>query len=148
MEVVHRETNWRVRVEPGTYFLGDPCYTIPNDKHDEWMDLLNSCNFFRDSPIGWYKRPAGTGAVTTIEVLSFDTKYGDGAYYDQEGHYYAVDAGMIGLTPETVWRDIVDVKWLEGCGQVVTFPDPIVCKSDDGDLHFGGYHINTRGVGE
>lgn len=127
-------TKYDVTVPAGTYFLGDPCYAVP-DK--DWMPLLESCGYF-DANRDGTGSPVGT--VRGFEVLSFGTKYGDGVYRDQFGKSYPVDAGMIGLTPVALVKDMAD----KSLGQIVTFDRPTICHEDDGVLTFGHIVINTR----
>lgn len=120
-------TNETVIVEPGTYFLGDPCYAVHDD---DWDEVLYTSKFF--------ERPVGTTNNGT-EVLAFRTIYGDGVYRDQYGNDYPVDAGVIGLTP-------VDDFWdprLDGLGQVIVLTGPITAEDRTGVLWFGEYTINT-----
>jgi hypothetical protein len=119
-----------VSVQPGKYWLGDPCYSVPDSL---WGDLLNSCEFF-EQPIGKVTTEAGE----TYEVLAFGTKHGDGNYQDQDGHQFPVDAGLIGLTPVGLARLIPFGSLL------VEFQVETECSEDDGVLRFGNYEINTR----
>jgi hypothetical protein len=119
-----------VTVPAGEYWLGDPCYSF--DSQETWMELLNSCDFFRD--------PIGTVVVggKTFQVLGFGTAHGDGVYRDQEGHEYGVDAGLIGLVPVEVNPDAAR----DLCRNVV-FTRPTECSSVNGYMEFGRYIINT-----
>ena len=54
-----------VEVPAGKYILGDPCYAVPDS---EWMELLESCEFF-NSPIGTIRR-RGIAARLTITGIS------------------------------------------------------------------------------
>ena len=75
-----------VTAPAGEYFLGDPCYAVPQD---DWMPLLQDAKYF-DNP---------TGTVNGYTVIGFNTAYGDGSYRGTDGFDYGVDAGLIGLTP-------------------------------------------------
>lgn len=135
MTVVNK--GWEVRIPAGTYFLGDPCYAVPDER---WHDLLESCGYFDKSPVGVFVFKG-----TTYEVLAFSTAYGDGEYVDQRGHRYAVDAGMIGLTPVLEfpgWR-YADNE-LEEMGQIVEFDHDVTASTDgEGRLTFGEFSIDT-----
>lgn len=121
-----------VTVPPGKYVLGDPCYTFPGD---HWTELLYSCNFFKGQAVG---KAAG------LEVVAFDTAYGDGLYFDQEGNEYPVDAGMLGLVPVFEGIDFSDTL-----GMIVEFTEPTLCKTDGmGRMKFGHYEINTNDADE
>lgn len=137
-EIVSRGSS--VKVPPGTYFLGDPCYAVPND---EWMHLLESCGYFDCNSDG-EGGPVGT-TPEGDKVLAFGTAYGDGVYVDDRGHQFPVDAGLIGLTPESVFRRSDNSRaHLDELGLVVTFKT-FVTASDDGGgrLVFGSYRIDT-----
>ena len=121
---------WKVTVQPGTYFLGDPCYAVPSKK---WSDLLGSCNFFAN--------PVGT--IDGFQVLAFGTQWGDGTYSDGQGGSYPVDAGLIGLTPINLASTRPDYWALSNMGRIVTFTDATQCRSENGKLQFGGFCINT-----
>lgn len=128
MEIV--ATHHEVIVQSGKYFLGDPCYAVPDEL---WHDLLESCSFF-NTPIG---------TAGKHKVLGFGTAYGDGEYTDQYGNEFPVDAGLIGLVPE----ELVDTEHLKQYGDLpglwVTFNGPTKCKSDGKVLVFGKHRIDT-----
>ena len=84
-----QSTNFTITVPAGTYWLGDPCYAVPDA---DWMPLLNSCDFFN--------HPKGT--VRGHHVYASGTRWGDGQYRGTDGHSYPVDAGLIGLVPEAL----------------------------------------------
>ena len=120
--------DFEVKVPPGKYWLGDPCYAVPSDL---WMDLLNSCKFF-EHPIG---KVEADGKVH--EVLAFGTAYGDGVYNDQFGNEFPVDAGLIGLTPVELCKD-------EPFGALlVEFTTETTCSCYEGILTFGDHEIHT-----
>jgi hypothetical protein len=81
--------NFTLTVPAGTYWLGDPCYSVPSDL---WIPLLESCDFFN--------LPVGT--VNGHKVYASPTAYGDGEYVGSDGYSYPVDAGLIGLVPEAL----------------------------------------------
>lgn len=123
----------KVLVPAGKYYLGDPCYSVPDD---EWDSLLGSCNYFLDSAVGTC--PNG------LKVLSFGTAFGDGCYSDNTGRLFPVDAGMIGLTPVLEGWNRDDC----GCGiedgvYLVEFTQDTICSSDGKVLRFGGISIDT-----
>jgi len=120
-----------VTVPAGRYFLGDPCYAVPNDY---WMPLLESCDFFEGSPIG---------QANGSQVLAFGTAWGDGNYNDQHGNSYPVDAGLIGLTPIALAQQRDDFDKLESLGRFVDLDSPTACTKAEGVLTFGNLTINT-----
>ena len=123
-----------VLVPAGTYLLGDPCYSVPDE---DWDDLLGSCNYFMDSAVGTC--PNG------LQVLSFGTAWGDGCYRDNKGREYPVDAGMIGLTPVLEGWNRTDCGCIsEGDGvYLVEFTQDTICSSDGKILRFGSISIDT-----
>lgn len=127
MKIVSAE--YTVSVPPGKYWLGDPCYSVPEPL---WIDLLTSCDFF-ERPIG--KVTTDTGE--TYEVLALRTKFGDGVYHDQYGNEFPVDAGLIGLTPVGLARFIPFGSTL------VEFHEETNCFGVDGFLTFGNHGITT-----
>lgn len=132
-----KHTTYEVRVEAGTYFLGDPCYAVPDEL---WMHLLDSCDFFQASSVG---------TVSGYQVLAFGTAYGDGQYRDNKGNSYPVDAGMIGLTPVGLINTDSTIMNPDGTrrtdlGIIVTFEHDTVCYDDGGVMAFGSYRIDTK----
>ena len=100
-----------ITVPAGTYFLGDPCYAVP-DEH--WLPLLEASDFFKDED---------HGEVAGHTVYAFGTG-GDGCFEDQDGHEYPVDSGLIGLTPLLLTRQS-EIEALKRSGQFVTFAEPV-----------------------
>ncbi len=134
-------TGHRVKVQAGTYFLGDPCYAVPQDL---WMPLLESCNVYQGEAVGTVSAPSGF-----FEVLAFGTAYGDGRYSDNKGNSYPVDAGLIGLTPVGLINESSTVMNENGTkrhdlGTFVTFDRDIICSAEGGIMDFGDYHIDTK----
>ena len=134
MKVV-KSTEIRVEVPAGTYFLGDPCYAVPDEL---WIPLLESCDYFNIND------PVGT--INGYSVLGFGTRYGDGVYKDQYGNTYGVDAGLIGLVPEALaLQGGQTVSQLAELGTWVEFVNPTICTSnrDGGTLKLGRHIIVT-----
>ena len=118
-----------VIVPAGSYVLGDPCYVVPDDK---WDELLLSCDYFQESPIG---------KVDGYHVLGFSTQFGDGLYMDNTNREYPVDAGLIGLVP-LEFAQIEASKFFPT--HVVTFDKETLCtRKANGVLTFGSYSIDT-----
>ena len=116
-----------VRVPAGAYYLGDPCYAVPNDL---WMELLGTCDFF-GVPVG---------SAGGHQVVAFRTAWGDGLYQGSDGFQYPVDAGLIGLVPIALnpafdRQDLVSL---------VVYERATECSTDgNGGLMFGGVEIDT-----
>lgn len=111
----------------GKYYIGDPCYTIDNDK---WMELLE---LFRDA--------GERGGIFEFEghpCAAFYTRWGDGQYQIQPtGDFLPVDAGMIGMIPAALVTDDYD-----GGIEIDVFGET-ECYEEDGTLTFGTYVIKT-----
>ena len=123
-----------IKVEAGTYYIGDLCYVI---KDDSMWDKVCDAMFPNDAA------KDGLIVVGGYQMISFSTMYGDGTYTDNHGNEYPVDAGMIGLISvqdiEKINGGPVDMEF----GNVSTFEKDFICKSNNGELYFGQYVIDT-----
>ena len=74
---------------PGDYLIIDPCYILDGDR---WQPLLD-----RLYAEGWPSvvTDPQTGALFAASY----TATGDGAYEDQDGHWYGVDSGTLVCLP-------------------------------------------------
>jgi hypothetical protein len=71
----------------GKYYVGDLCYVMTDGEWEEFCSLTIKNNQCLD---GEFQFKDGRRFAT------YGTKWGDGEYYDQYGHTYSVDAGLIG----------------------------------------------------
>lgn len=129
--ICSHEVKHKFSLKPGRYWIGDPCYIVPDDK---WRALLDSCNYF-DVPLG---------TIDEVEVIAFRTMYGDGTYKDQSENEYGVDAGLIGIVSveqaeKSGWT--VDKK----LGTISEFKRRFNCTEEDGIITFGYVTIVTDG---
>ncbi len=129
----------------GTYYVGDPCYAIPDE---DWSDFCS--NIFEDygeRTREFYFEFSGE------QVWCAFTKHGDGAYDDQYKRKYHVDAGLIGIVPMTLVvpepgaEAIHDPKKraaieVDG-GHIVDFPEEFVVGESDGVINIGQLRIDT-----
>lgn len=122
-------TNPRIHIPAGRYFLGDPCYAVPDEL---WHDLLASCDYFNE-PVG---------NVAGHRVVAFSTAYGDGEYYDNQGRRYPVDAGLIGVVPEALATKYPREE-LEKLGRFVEHAGTLL-SSEDGVIYLGQIAIDTK----
>lgn len=115
-EAAQREVT--AKFGPGTYFIGDTCYAL-NDEiyHGVWGDKHG----FND---GVYDANGHKFAVA-------GTAYGDGEYKGSDGTRYAVDAGVIGITPKELWKPDEKELYLKG-GRVVNVKDSLDFWAEDG----------------
>lgn len=129
---------------PGTYYIGDPCYVIPND---EWMEYLDTYPKYPppDPGYGWIDGIAVN--YKGHKCWHSGTAYGDGSYHDNEGCEYGVDAGIIGIIPLAVCdpKQVEDIE-TNGLGRIVKFPNRFkVYVEADCTFHFGHLSIVTDG---
>ena len=120
----------KTKIPAGKYYLGDPCYMVPDD---EWHDLLYTCQTFQE--------PVGTLRDGT-KIYALPTAYGDGQYTGSDGFSYGVDAGLIGLVPVGIKLDD-DSKQCLDLVNIVEFLTDTVMYDDNGVLTFGHIVIDT-----
>lgn len=123
----------------GTYRLGDPCYSVPDDRWSEWLQAAGLSNEKRNL----------YATLDGFPVLGLGTQYGDGEYLDQRGRTYGVDAGLIGLVPVDLpgLREDYPDPEQNGVYHVVSFDQPVRCiRYEDGTLVFGDITIPTGDV--
>ena len=130
----------------GKYYVGDLCYVL----HDEWDECCSL--FFR----GRNDHGCNEGEFNLKDgrrFASFNTQYGDGCYFDQQGREYGVDAGLIGCILVEDINAFNNANFTTG-GQIVEFEAPFHCRGSDGDrrdwdgtIRIGHIHIET-GDGE
>ena len=121
-----------VIVPAGTYWLGDPCYSIPDH---EWLEWLRAADCSNEDRLLRASLKDGNYAV------GVSTAHGDGQYSDQYSRVYYVDSGMIGLV-NVVWAP--DLKEEKNVRYKVTFDKPVeVSWNTDGVIEIGGIYIAT-----
>lgn len=128
-----------VHMPAGTYYVGDPCYVVPDHRWMEWLALADP-DVFGENPT---RTDGGTARIMNAEldghpVLGIGTKYGDGVYVGSDGERYGVDAGLIGV----VSVEIADATGLS-LGSVVKFDRPFTCSYEDGTIVLGHISIPT-----
>jgi hypothetical protein len=118
-----------ITMPAGEYWVGDPCYAVPNDR---WMEWLNAADFLRQ-PTPRYLLAELDG----YPVLGIGTAYGDGCYPGSDGSAYPVDAGLLGVVP-------VEVADSDPFGmRRVVFAQPFECYYDHGTITLGHIDIDT-----
>ena len=116
--------NIETTVPAGTYFLGDPCYAVQDEK---WMPWLEDCGYLESPDL------LDGEALKGQRVVAVSTAYGDGTYYDGRGNRYSVDAGIIGLTPLNGFKPRYDVNRLKELGAIIELhQDAVFNSTDDG----------------
>lgn len=122
----------------GEYFIGDPCYAVPDELWDDILAETGYLGLFESSetmnkPGGGYDGPrCGVFEFRGHFILASNTKYGDGSYMGDDGIEYCVDAGIIGATPiELMDFKKYDRKYMEELGSFVKFDKPVFIQYDD-----------------
>ena len=118
-----------VLMPAGEYWVGDPCYAVPDERWMEWLEAADYENQDRYLVAELDGQP----------VLGINTAYGDGVFYDVVGDEYPVDAGLIGLTP-------VGTAVPEPFGSHrVRFAEPVECYFEDhrGVIVLGSIRVET-----
>ena len=122
----------------GRYYVGDLCYVMSDKEWEEFCSLTIKDNKCFD---GEFNMPDGRRFAT------YGTAWGDGVYYDQYGHSYAVDAGLIGCILESDIKE--DIKNILDLGALIDMNTPFVTsgfrgeKDWDGVIQFGTVMIET-----
>jgi len=122
-----------VIVPAGEYYVGDPCYGVPNDR---WMEWLEVADYLRQHRIL-------TASLDGYPVVGVGTKYGDGSYVGGPGLEFPVDAGLIGIVAKEISKS--DPHGMH----LVTFVRPFECSYDDwqGRITIGHITIDTEEAG-
>jgi hypothetical protein len=118
-----------VTLPAGEYWVGDPCYAIPDDR---WMEWLEAADYRRE--------PSPRYLVADLDghsCVGVGTAYGDGVFHGSDGNNYPVDAGLIGAVP---------VEVCEGAPRgmhLMSFAGPFDLSYHDGVIKVGNVAINT-----
>jgi len=133
MKVVEELTvKVEVEIPAGEYWLGDPCYTVPDDM---WMPWLEAADYKNQGDVLVAQVPG-----TSFHVLGFGTKWGDGVYQGTDGENYGVDAGLIGLVPVGLFPETTS-----SLSTKIVFEGPRKAVwRDNGLLSFGDVDIETN----
>jgi hypothetical protein len=120
----------------GKYYIGDLCYVMTDDEWKEFCAIT----------IQGYKCIDGEFALPDgRRFATYGTAYGDGEYYDQYGHTYSVDAGLIGcIRAEDIRANKYDN--LLDLGAFQEFAEPFNTGKQGGQLEFGHVIIETDAV--
>lgn len=116
-------------LQPGTYFIGDLSYVLPDKV---WQRLIEH------TEDGFFE-------VKGVSGFYDSTCYGDGRYYDQYGNEYPVDTGTIGIVPVSLCLK-KQLNWAtkENAGKIENFTSPFTPnRSGSGTFTFGHITIVT-----
>jgi hypothetical protein len=112
---------------PGKYFIGDPCYVMDDALYDKWGKETE-----------W--EGSGEFTVDGHKFACDHTAYGDGGYPGSDGNEYSVDAGIIGIVPEAMWKKNTEELSLD-LGTVVDVKNKVTFSAKDG---FFEYNIDGK----
>lgn len=125
-----------VNMPAGEYFVGDPCYAVPDERWLEWLEAAD-----------YDAEPNPRILIAELDgkpVLGIGTAHGDGNYPGSDGNSYPVDAGLIGVVPVEI-GDYSDDKYPAGpIMKRVTFDRPFDCYYNKGMIVLGHIQINTE----
>lgn len=119
-------------MKAGRYYVGDLCYVM----QESWDEVCSLIFTKEGRPInGEFNLKDGR------RFAIYTTAYGDGTYYDRDGHRYFVDAGVIGCILES---DIHpnERNDVDG-GNVILFEEDFNTSSYEGNIAFGDIVIMT-----
>lgn len=119
----------------GEYYVGDLCYVL----HDEWDEVCGLLFAGRND------HGCNQGEFNLKDGRRFaiyNTRYGDGRYYDQNGGQYDVDAGSIGciLLSDI---DLTNIDNFVTGGEVIKFDRDFSTFNDEGRIVIGNRAIDT-----
>jgi hypothetical protein len=119
-------------MKAGKYWIGDLCYVM----HGEWDRFCELTLVDNECLHGQIN-------VDGKIVASYGTAYGDGEYFDNDGHSYGVDAGLIGC----IRLEDIDLNHKDNdvsLGRVVNFPHDFATGEDSGKIRFGHITVDTN----
>jgi hypothetical protein len=125
-------TDIKVLMPAGVYYVGDLCYVLRDDDWDEAVELFTGNDDF-GCVEGKFTLQDGR------QFVSFNTAFGDGAYFDQYGGKYDVDSGCIGCIRV---KDLTERIPDDGC-RVIHFDQDFVCSTNGEILRIDHLRINT-----
>jgi hypothetical protein len=125
----------------GKYYIGDPCYIIPDE---DWDRVLKATNFFGIMDVGGTDFDDGLYHWNGRTCFTYFTKYGDGCYGNKSGTaMVGVDSGTIGIIPLKKEDTIEPLDYPYTL--VREFGKCFEVWEEDGVFHFGRkVKINTK----
>jgi hypothetical protein len=125
----------------GEYYIGDPCYIIPDE---DWDCVLKTTNFFGSTEVGGTDFDDGLYHWNGRTCFTAFTKHGDGCYGNRKGDaMVGVDSGTIGIIPFKKEDEIEGLFYPYAL--LRTFGKKFLVWEEDGIFHFGSkVKINTK----
>jgi hypothetical protein len=146
----------------GTYYIGDPCYVVPDEG---WMQMIEETNYFNLFPSGDFRmgrrhnpkhlqygvflcHPDDVNPPYYMAVSL--TAYGDGSFPCREDGGYIgmceVDAGLIGVIPiEMIMSFNADLTRALVLGIIHDFINSFSIEYENGIITFGNITVDTTG---
>lgn len=120
-------------MKAGKYYVGDLCYVFDDEDWDAVCKVIIDGHSCLE---GEFNLPDGR------RFAIFNTAWGDGEYYDQDGHSYPVDAGSIGCV---LVDNISSDRYgdLSNVGRVVDFEKDFNVYEENYIIHVGHLEIDT-----
>jgi len=125
----------------GEYYIGDPCYLIPDE---DWDGVLEATNFFGVGDGDAIDFDDGLYHWNGRTCFTAFTKHGDGCYGNKCGSVkVGVDSGTIGIIP-LERKDLIEALFLPYT-VIRRFGKKFEVWEEDGVFHFGNkIKINTK----
>lgn len=117
----------------GKYYVGDLCYVM----HEEWDEV---CGLFFKGRTDQGCNQGEFMLKDSRRFACYNTRWGDGTYFDEARNRYPVDAGCIGCI---LVSDISPSDANNLAGNIHEMPRDFNTSNEDGILTFGHVVINT-----
>lgn len=114
----------------GYYYMGDPCYVIPDEK---WGKFVDKTFQYEGTMFKFSDYPCWTHG----------TYLGDGVYFDDFNNFYSVDSGLIGVVEIGVFMFDIEPQDITD-GRIVDFKEPFEVYYQDGVFNIGHFQIDTK----
>jgi hypothetical protein len=121
---------------PGEYYIGDPCYAIPDDEWDAFLDAWDEQLGRTNDGDG---RSSGIFEFKGLKVFAGFTAHGDGTFDS-----YPVDSGTFGAVPVALVgdRERKDIENM-GLGTFNVYDEEFETDEDEGTFYIGDETIQT-----
>jgi len=123
----------KVTLNPGNYWIGDPCFVFPDPTplEDPWDDVLQATGFFAIK--NYFKDDKIEVWATTTEFSSYV-----GTFFSKFGDVFPVDSGLLGIVSVSSFEFLKpDLDFLDEAGSFITFEEPFEVFEENGVIHFG-----------
>lgn len=121
----------RARLPAGDYFVGDPCYLIPDGSYEAWIQAAEA--ELTDELL--YAADVAGRLVAACRVVW------DSDFTDAEGREYAEDSGLLGAVPAGI--AVQDDEDIVGLVHRVAFPTDFDVYVSERAIHIGHITINV-----